>query len=186
MHGSMNVKFIIVFCFWPEFQFLSFPAHSKLSSRSEFPVFHVPNQPPSLGYNISLSCALELQIKKLFWHTLHLELSFCGPHTALWLNNSVLLTRRHDGDAFLRRQTQAVNIDCQVPEYRTAVWYIPVGTFIPVRLRKELGCCVMSGFDVQVDATCTLLGHYATCSVNFLPEFQGTLSVPSLRVEYRS
>jgi hypothetical protein len=41
----------------------------------------------------------------------------------------------------------------------------------------------MSGFDLQVDETSTLLGHYSTCSVNFLPNFQDTLSVPSSRVK---
>ena len=72
----MDVKLIIVFCFWREFQFWSFPAPSKFSYRSKFPVFYVPNQPPSLGYNISFICALELQLQKLFWHTLHLKLVF--------------------------------------------------------------------------------------------------------------
>ena len=56
-------------------------------------------------------------------------------------------------------------------------------TFIPVRLRTELGPCMISGFDLQVDEICILLSHYVTCSVNFLPKFQDTLSVPSSRVK---
>jgi hypothetical protein len=103
--------------------------------------------------------------------------------TALRLNNSVLWTSRHDGDAFLRGEILAVNIDCQVPEYSTAVWYIPVSSCIPVRLRRERGPWVISGFYLQVDETCTLLGRYATCSVKFLPKFQDILSVPSSRIK---
>lgn len=67
---------LILYSFWREFHLLIVPAHSKLSFRSKFPAFYVPNPPTSLGYNISFSCALELQLQKLLWHKLRLKLVF--------------------------------------------------------------------------------------------------------------
>jgi len=40
--------------------------------------------------------------------------------------------------------------------------------------------CVISGFRREVDETCTLLGYYATRSVNLLPTFRDNISVPFL------
>ena len=95
----------------------------------------------------------------------------------------MLWTSRHDGDAFLREEKQAVNIDFQVQEYSTAVLYIPAVSFVPIRLKTEAELSVISGFDRQVDEASTLLGCYATCCVNSLPTFRDSLSVPSSRVK---
>jgi hypothetical protein len=42
---------MIVFCSGLEFQFLSSPTHSRVSSRSTRFTFYVPNPPSSLGYS---------------------------------------------------------------------------------------------------------------------------------------
>ena len=46
--------------------------------------------------------------------------------------------------------------------------------------------CVISGFHVEVDENCALLGYDAASSGNTLPTFRDNLLVPSSRVKSKS
>ena len=67
---------------------------------------------------------------------------------------------------------------CLQSDYRNfeATWY--AGNKLLVTLVQLIIGCEISGFRLEVDDTCALLGYNAACSGNSLSTFQGNLSVP--------